>query len=148
MPRHRVALLFLLAAALVAKTGSTQQTTPAPQASTDQKDAANATAIPDAADLKLPPGPPTGPRHIATGTLHAAQCYYPTTLMFLLEEPKTTVFFYSNNYFKIPFYTTNFKPDAPLNPCKSLNGLKAKVTYAVVNDKRVAGQIYQLDLSK
>jgi hypothetical protein len=43
---------------------------------------------------------------------------------------------------------TNFAPKGDLNPCTDIEGLKAKVGYAEVSDKSIAGQILSVELSK
>jgi hypothetical protein len=42
----------------------------------------------------------------------------------------------------------NFTPKGDLNPCTDIEGLKAKVEYAEVSDKSIAGQIVSVELSK
>jgi hypothetical protein len=42
----------------------------------------------------------------------------------------------------------NFTPKSDLNPCTDIEGFKAKVEYAEVSDKSIAGQIVAIELSK
>jgi hypothetical protein len=49
---------------------------------------------------------------------------------------------------KIECSATNFSPKGDLDPCHDIEGMKAKVAYAEVSDKTVAGQILSVELSK
>ena len=55
---------------------------------------------------------------------------------------------YRNDFNQIDFSATNFAPKSDLNPCTDIEGLKAKVAYAEVSDKTVAGQILSVELTK
>lgn len=89
----------------------------------------------------------TEPHRIVNGVIHNVQCRYPTVLTLDLAGPKQSLKLYSNNYFKIPFSTLNFKPEGDLDVCKQLEGMKARVEYGEVSDPRVAGQIVSVELS-
>jgi hypothetical protein len=55
---------------------------------------------------------------------------------------------YRNDFNQVEFTAANFTPKGDLNPCTDIEGLKAKVQYAEVSDKSVAGQIISVELSK
>jgi hypothetical protein len=59
-----------------------------------------------------------------------------------------SVSLYRNDFKQIDFIAANFTPKGDLNPCTDIEGLKAKVQYAEVSDKSVAGQIITVELSK
>jgi hypothetical protein len=59
-----------------------------------------------------------------------------------------SVSLYRNDFNQIEFTAANFTPQSDLNPCTDIEGLKAKVQYAEVSDKSVAGQIISVELSK
>ena len=56
------------------------------------------------------------------------------------------VLLYRNDFKQIDFTAANFTPKGDLNPCTDIEGLKAKVQYAEVSDKSVAGQIISVEL--
>ena len=118
-------------------------------------------AIADASSRVIPvtaampaPGPqhpteePSGARHTARGVLRSVQCAYPTILTLELDESGKRVLLYRNDLFKIDFTTTNFTPDKDIDACGGIEGMKAKVEYAEVSDKSVAGQILSIELTK
>jgi hypothetical protein len=84
------------------------------------------------------------------GTLRGVHCGYPTVLTFRVD-PATNgkpVSLYRNDFNQIEFTAANFAPKNDLNPCTDIEGLKAKVQFAEVSDKSVAGQIISVELSK
>ncbi len=99
-------------------------------------------------DHKLPDGPPAGPKHTVTGTLHNIGCFYPKGMTLSLGGKGDGLSLYTNDMFAITYTTGNFTPDHDLDPCKEFEGLKAKITYADVTDPSVAGQILSMELNK
>jgi tetratricopeptide (TPR) repeat protein len=101
-------------------------------------------------DPKFPTGPPIGPRHTIRGTLRGVHCGYPSVLTLSVDPASNgkTVSLYRNDFNQIEFTAANFTPKSDLNPCTDIEGLKAKVQYAEVSDKSVAGQIISVELSK
>jgi tetratricopeptide (TPR) repeat protein len=93
---------------------------------------------------------PTGPHHTVRGVLRGVHCGYPSVITFNLERSGTprTLLLYRNDFKQIEFSATNFTPKGDLNPCTDMEGLKAKVQYAEVSDKSVAGQVISVELSK
>jgi len=99
---------------------------------------------------KYPTEEPTGKRHTASGVLRSVQCTYPSVLTFTVQPAGTaaSVSLYRNDFKLIEFSATNFSPKGDLDPCHDIEGMKAKVAYAEVSDKTVAGQILSVELSK
>jgi len=99
---------------------------------------------------KYPTEALTGPHHTARGVLRSVQCSYPSILTLQVEQPGKTapVSLYRNDFYQIDFTVTNFTPKSNINPCTDIQGLKAKVEYAEVSDKSIAGQIISIELSK
>ncbi len=99
---------------------------------------------------KYPTEAPTGPRHTVRGVLRNVQCSYPTVITLKVEPggKAPAVLVYRNNFSQIAFSVLNFTPKGDLNPCMDLEGFKAKVEYAEVSDKTIAGQIIAIELTK
>jgi Tfp pilus assembly protein PilF len=95
-----------------------------------------------------PAAPPAGPHHTARGVLRSVHCAYPTLLTLSVDQAGKLLSLYANNYMKIAYSTTNFVPKGDLDPCKAIEGMKARVEYTTVTDNRVAGQIVSIELSK
>ena len=95
-----------------------------------------------------PADAPNAPKHTVAGVVRDVHCAYPTVLTLSIEAGGKTVPLYTNNYYKVPF-RTNFEVKDSLNPCKMIEGMKAKVEYAeVTSDKTVVGQVTAIELSK
>jgi tetratricopeptide (TPR) repeat protein len=101
-----------------------------------------------APDAHYPDAPPTGPHHTVKGILRSVHCSYPTVLTLEVDHTGKLVSLYNNNYFKIQFSTFGYTATGDLDPCKTIEGMKASVEYIDVTDKRVAGQIVSIELSK
>ncbi|MGZ5177173.1 MAG: tetratricopeptide repeat protein [Burkholderiales bacterium] len=99
---------------------------------------------------KYPTEALTGPRHTVRGILRNVQCSYPMTITLNVEPggKAKAVAVYRNNFSQIVFTVMNFTPKSDLNPCTDIEGFKAKVEYAEVSDKSIAGQIVAIELSK
>ncbi len=99
---------------------------------------------------RYPTEAPTGLRHTARGVLRGVHCEYPTILTLRVDQDgkAPAVSLYRNDFNQIDFSATNFTPKSDLNPCTDIEGLKAKVAYAEVSDKTIAGQILSVELSK
>jgi hypothetical protein len=77
-------------------------------------------------------------------------CGYPSILTLSVAQVgrAPAVSLYRNDFRQIEFSATNFTPKRDINPCTDIEGLKAKVEYAEVSDKSVAGQILSVELTK
>jgi Tfp pilus assembly protein PilF len=97
---------------------------------------------------RYPTEPPTGTKHTARGTLRGVQCYYPGVITLTVLQAGATVSLYSNDYPHLDFSAANYTPQGTLNPCTMIEGMKARVVYAEVSDKSIAGQILSIELFK
>lgn len=99
---------------------------------------------------KYPTEAPNGPHHTARGILRNVQCSYPSILTLKVDpaDKAPAILLYRNDFSQIEFTVTNFTPKSDINPCTDIQGLKAKVEYAEVSDKSIAGQIISIELSK
>ena len=97
---------------------------------------------------KYPAGPPTGPKHTVVGVLHGIGCFYPKGLSLQVDGAGKQTPLYSNDMYAVHYSASNFTPGKDLNPCQEFEGMKARVTYAEVQDKAVVGQIVAIELTK
>jgi tetratricopeptide (TPR) repeat protein len=97
---------------------------------------------------RYPTEPPTGVKHTMRGVLRGVQCYYPSVMTLSVEEAGKTISLYSNNYLHVAYTASNFTPQGTMNPCTMMEGMKAKVVYAEVSDKSIAGQILSIEITK
>jgi tetratricopeptide (TPR) repeat protein len=95
-----------------------------------------------------PNEPTAGPHHTADGVIRSVQCGYPSALELTVAGPSAAVKLYTSNYFQLEISALNFTPSGEMNPCKDLEGMKAKVVYAESSDKSVDGQIVSIGLRK
>ena len=102
--------------------------------------------IEDAPDYPI--GDSTGARHTVQGVLRNISCSYPTVLTLDVDQGGKTITLYTNNYYKVVFTTANYESDGDIKPCTGIEDMKAKVGYAEVSNKNVAGQIFSIELSK
>jgi cytochrome c-type biogenesis protein CcmH/NrfG len=72
--------------------------------------------------------PPSGPRQSLTGVLKDVRCDTPAIDMNLITQGKA-VALHSRNYFKIDYSSLGVALAKDLNPCKDLEGRKAKVEF-------------------
>ncbi|MGA3263985.1 MAG: tetratricopeptide repeat protein [Terracidiphilus sp.] len=98
--------------------------------------------------LKHPTEPTDGPKHEALGVIRGVQCSYPAVIEFKVENVKKTVSLYNNNYYELEFSALGFTPEGDLNPCKGIEGMKARVQYTESSDKTVDGQAIAVELRK
>jgi tetratricopeptide (TPR) repeat protein len=99
---------------------------------------------------RYPTEAPTGPHHVVRGLLRNVHCRYPSILTLSVAQlgRAPAVSLYRNDFRQVEFSATNFTPKGDINPCRDIEGLKAKVEYAEVSDKSVAGQILSVELTK
>ena len=97
---------------------------------------------------KYPTEPPTGTKHSARGILKSVQCYFPAIMTLTVMQQGNSISLYSNNYRHIEFSAANFTPQGTMDPCTAIVGMKARVNYAEVSDKSIAGQIISVELTR
>jgi tetratricopeptide (TPR) repeat protein len=92
----------------------------------------------------------TGAKHLAIGVLHEVSCSEPAILELHMEVTtkagKKQLFLYASNYYKLDLSAIGFIPNAVMNPCKDIEGMKARVEYAESSDKTVDGQMIAIEL--
>jgi tetratricopeptide (TPR) repeat protein len=97
---------------------------------------------------KHPTEEPRGPKQMAKGVIKDVQCTDPSMIELKVEGGVRAVSLYSNNYYQIPFSTSNYTPEGEIHPCTDLEGMKASIQYAATSDKTVDGQILSIELTK
>ncbi|HET9098887.1 MAG TPA: tetratricopeptide repeat protein [Acidobacteriaceae bacterium] len=97
---------------------------------------------------RYPTEPPTGVKHTVRGVIGSVQCYYPAVLTLGMVAGGKTISLYSNDFLHVNFSAANFTPQGMMNPCAMIEGMKARVVYAEVSDKSMAGQILSVELTK
>lgn len=102
----------------------------------------------NAAAPKHPTEPPTGAKHVADGVMRQVTCSYPAVLEFQVQTATATVSVYTNNFYKLDVSALGFTPTGDMYPCSDFEGKKARVEYAEVSDKTVAGQVLSVELHK
>ena len=65
-----------------------------------------------------------------------------------VEQAGITISLYSNDYRHVDNSAINYTPPGTMNPCTMMEGMKARVVYAEVSDKSIAGQIVSIELFK
>ncbi len=89
-----------------------------------------------------------GPRRTIKGTLRNVECGMPATIKLRVEGEGKPVSLRAGNYYKIPYSALNFTPTAEMNPCKDLEGMKAKVEFFEGLNQATEGQIISIELTK
>lgn len=89
-----------------------------------------------------------GPQHEADGVIHHVKCGYPSLMELELQADDKTYKLYHFNYFKIDFSAEDQSVSDRLEPCHTIEGMKAHVAFAEVNDKTVDGQIVSILLKQ
>ena len=120
-------------------------------------------AIHTSADPVYPKPAADAPHLKSSGVLQNVACSYPAVITMELHPlpgPKTakpgvkpdavtkTLKFFSPSFKKITYRTMNFEPKGDLDPCKDLNGFRARVEYLAVDDPNYAGQAVTVELTK
>ena len=82
------------------------------------------------------------------GTLRAVQCSPPATMNLQVESAAKPLGLRTRNYYKVKYSALNFTPTDRLNPCKDLEGMKAKVEYFEDVNGSAEGQIVSIELTK
>jgi Tfp pilus assembly protein PilF len=107
------------------------------------------TADPPATEEKTyPVADASAKHHTVNGTVKEVKCTYPTVLTLKLDQGAKSVPLFTANYYKVTYGAANFTPPENLNPCKVMEGMKARIEYAEVTDPDVTGQIVSIILSK
>jgi len=119
------------------------------QSETEDKSAAQGQTTQTATDAGDHPNlERRGPRRTIKGTLRNVQCSSVSTMTLKVEGAASPVDLSSRNYYKVRYSALNFTPSSDLNPCKDLEGMKAKVEYYEGANGLAEGQIVSIELSK
>lgn len=97
---------------------------------------------------KYPTMPTDGPKHEIVGQIRNVTCSFPSVIEFRVESAKNSVSLYNNNYYKVEFSALDFTPEAALQPCSDLEGMKARVEYVRSSDTSVDGQAVSIEMRK
>jgi tetratricopeptide (TPR) repeat protein len=97
---------------------------------------------------KHPAETANGPKHEILGVIRHVECSYPSMMDFKIVGTSRTVSLYSANYYNLDLSALGFEPKNEMNPCKDIEGMKARVQYAESSDKSVDGQIVAIELRK
>jgi tetratricopeptide (TPR) repeat protein len=93
---------------------------------------------------------PSGPKHTVIGTIKKVECSEPAVMDFVVEVTTKAgdkqVSLYTNDYFKLDLSALGFTPKGEMNPCKDIEGMKARVAYAGSSDKSVDGLAIAIEL--
>jgi len=89
-----------------------------------------------------------GPRRTVKGILREVKCSAPATMTLKVEAGTKALQLHTRNYYKVQYSALNFTPSADLNPCKDLEGMKAKVEYFEGLNDPASGQMVSVELTK
>jgi hypothetical protein len=92
--------------------------------------------------------PVGGPTHQVLGVVRDVKCSGASVIEMQVVSPKKTVTLYNNNYYKLDLSVLGFDLNGEMNPCKNLEGFKARVQYQETTDKSVDGQVMAIELRK
>ena len=97
---------------------------------------------------KHPTEDPSGTKHEVLGTIRHVECTSSSVMDFQIVTLKKTIALYTNNYYQLDLSALGFEPKNEMNPCKDIEGFKARVRYADSSDKSVDGQVVSIELRK
>jgi hypothetical protein len=107
-------------------------------------------AVPVQAPPKHPVELAKGPKHTALGAIRDVHCDSPSYLELQVQVvgKAKPIALYTSDYYHLDLSALGFEPKAEMNPCRDLDGVKAKVLYAESSDKTIDGQIVSIELHK
>ncbi|MBI3484066.1 MAG: DUF1570 domain-containing protein [Acidobacteria bacterium] len=91
---------------------------------------------------------PAPQRSSVEGKVTEVTCGPPAAIYIALTAAGKFVTLHADNYFKIEFYSINWKPPDDFQPCRDLSGLTLKVTYNAVVGKPYIGEVLQVEVKK
>ncbi|MBZ5599361.1 MAG: tetratricopeptide repeat protein [Acidobacteriia bacterium] len=89
-----------------------------------------------------------GPRRTVKGTLRDLQCSPPATMRLKVESAAKPVDLRTRNYYKVQYSVLNITLPDDFNPCRDLEGMRAKVEYFEGLNGSGGGQIISIELTK
>ena len=90
----------------------------------------------------------SGQKHEVLGTIGNVVCSGSSVMDFQVATGKQNVALYTNNYYQLDLSALGFEPKNEMDPCKDIEGFKARVRYADSSDKSVDGQVVSVELRK
>ncbi len=91
--------------------------------------------------------PRHGPRDLSDGIIKRVTCRG-RSLHMALQTPHQLLQLSTDNYFRVDFTATNFKPKGTLNPCKEMVGMKAQAIFYDVPHHPNEGVLISVQLTK
>ncbi|MFP5227741.1 MAG: tetratricopeptide repeat protein [Acidobacteriota bacterium] len=91
---------------------------------------------------------PHGPDLWLAGVIRDVHCSGPGQMQLRVESGKKSVTLFSNDAYAIDYRALDFTPKEAIEPCRDLEGRKARVHYFATADKTVDGQITVIALWK
>ena len=92
--------------------------------------------------------PPAGENVSVEGIIAVVLCTEPTALDLHLEHSGVTTKLHTGNYLKVEYYALDWQPPEDFQPCRHLEGLRAKVTYRATPGQAYAGEILTIEVRK
>jgi hypothetical protein len=92
--------------------------------------------------------PRHGARRTVKGTLSDVHCFGPSTMKLKVTGATKVLALHSGNYYKVEYSALNYKPSSDLNPCRDLEGAKAKIDYFEGVNSETEGQIISIEIAK
>ncbi len=89
---------------------------------------------------------PPSRRSTVEGKVAEVTCGPPAAIFIAVTAGGKFVILHADNYFKIEFYSTNWKPPENFQPCQHLTGLMLKITYHAVAGKPYVGDIVLVEV--
>ncbi len=89
-----------------------------------------------------------GQRDVIEGRIRDVKCSAPALLDLTLDSPVGTLKLHADNYFKVEYKAVNFTPSGELQPCKQLEGMKARIIFAGFKGRPNTGEIISVELRK
>lgn len=87
-------------------------------------------------------------RQVSEGTIRLAKCSTPSTIEITLDLSGGALMLYSDDFMKIPFMAIDFTPKGVLNPCKDIQGLRARIAYHPAKSQPSQGEVVEIWLMK
>ncbi len=88
-----------------------------------------------------------GPHRFLVGVLKSVHCSTPQ-IDLTVDSGGKTFPMHAENYYKLQFSALDFTPSGDLNPCKDLEGRRAKVEYVESTDQSVPARVLSVELHK
>jgi tetratricopeptide (TPR) repeat protein len=91
---------------------------------------------------------PHGVRRTIRGTISDVRCFEPAILKLKVVGIPNPLLLHAVNYYQVEYSASGFTPKADMNPCRDLEGMKAKVDYFEGAGGSPEGQLVAIELAK